>query len=67
VLQVQHALVELTAVGRHDDFFEIAVGPDGYLDGAYQHYVGPANGDSEIFFVRGTVAGTETGTQTRFG
>jgi hypothetical protein len=35
------------------DFFEIAVGPDGYLDVAYQHYVGPTNGASELYFVRG--------------
>ena len=31
------------------DFFEIAVGPDGYLDVAYQHYVGPANGASALY------------------
>ena len=37
------------------DFFEIAVGPDGYLDVAYQHYVGPTNGASELYFVRGNM------------
>jgi hypothetical protein len=44
------------------DFFEIAVGPDGYLNIAYQHYVGPANGNSDLFFVRGNLAtnGTKT-------
>jgi len=40
------------------DFFEIAIGPDGYLDVAYQHYVGPANGASELYFVRGTFDNT---------
>jgi hypothetical protein len=47
----------------HDlhDFIEIAVGPDGYLNVAYQHYIGPANGHSELYFVRGTLpAGNET-------
>jgi hypothetical protein len=44
-----------TGANLHDlhDFFEIAVGPDGYLNVAYQHYVGPANGHSELYFVRG--------------
>ena len=37
------------------DFFEIAVGPDGYLNVAYQHYVGPTNGASELYFVRGNL------------
>jgi len=37
------------------DFFEIAVGPDGYIDVAYQHYVGPTNGASELYFVRGNL------------
>jgi hypothetical protein len=37
------------------DFFECAVGPDGHLDVAYQHYIGPANGHSELYFVRGTL------------
>ncbi len=37
------------------DFFEIAVGPDGWLDVAYQHYVGPTNGASELYFVRGNL------------
>ncbi len=53
----------------HDlhDFFEIAVGPDGYLNVAYQHYIGPANGHSELYFVRGTLrSGNETNT-TRTG
>ena len=37
------------------DFFEIAVGPDGYLNIAYQYYVGPENGHSDLYFVRGTL------------
>jgi len=40
------------------DFFEVAVGPDGYLDVAYQHYVGPTNGASEMYFVRGNINAT---------
>jgi hypothetical protein len=40
------------------DFFEIAVGPDGWLDVAYQHYVGPANGHSDLYFVRGNLGQT---------
>jgi hypothetical protein len=40
------------------DFFECAVGPDGYLDVAYQHYVGPTNGASELYFVRGDLNAT---------
>lgn len=37
------------------DFFEVVVGPDGYLDIAYQYYIGPENGHSELYFVRGTL------------
>jgi len=37
------------------DFFEIVVTPDGYLNIAYQYYIGPENGHSELYFVRGTV------------
>ena len=46
-----------TGSNLHDlhDFFEIAVGPDGYLDVAYQHFVGPANGNSQLYYVRGTL------------
>ena len=40
------------------DFFECAVGPDGYIDVAYQHYVGPTNGASELYFVRGSFNAT---------
>jgi len=48
-----------TGTNLHDlhDFFEIAVGKDGYLNVAYQHYVGPANGHSDLYFVRGTTTG----------
>jgi hypothetical protein len=48
-----------TGTNLHDlhDFFEIAVGPDGYVDIAYQHYIGPANGHSELYFVRGEPGG----------
>lgn len=44
-----------TGTNLHDlhDFFEIAIGPDGYLNVAYQHFVGPANGNSQMYFVRG--------------
>ena len=35
------------------DFFEIAVTPDGALNVAYQYYVGPENGHSDLYFVRG--------------
>jgi hypothetical protein len=34
---------------------ECAIGPDGYLNVAYQYYVGPANGQSDLYFVRGTL------------
>jgi hypothetical protein len=46
------------------DFFEIAVGPDGYLNIAYQHYVGPSNGQSDLYFVRGTLGTNATKTNT---
>jgi hypothetical protein len=51
-----------TGSNLHDlhDFFEIAVGPDGYLDIAYQHYIGPANGHSDLYFVRGTLGGANS-------
>jgi hypothetical protein len=35
------------------DFFECAISPDGALNIAYQYYVGPGNGDSMLYFVRG--------------
>lgn len=37
------------------DFFEIAIGPDLVLNVAFQHYVGPCNGCSELYFIRGTL------------
>jgi len=37
------------------DFFEIVISPDMHLNIAYQYYIGPANGDSKLFFVRGRV------------
>ena len=52
-----------TGSNLHDlhDFFEIAVGPDGYLNVAYQHFIGPANGNSQLYYVRGTLpSGGET-------
>jgi len=49
------------------DFFEIAVGPDGYLDIAYQHYVGPTNGASELYFVRGNMGEGNTTMPARSG
>ena len=42
------------------DFFEIGVGPDGYLNIAYQYYVGPDNGRSDLYFVRGTLPDNQT-------
>jgi hypothetical protein len=35
------------------DFFEICITPDGALNIAYQYYVGPGNGDSMLYYVRG--------------
>ena len=52
-----------TGSNLHDlhDFFEIAIGPDGYLNVAYQHYIGPANGHSDLYFVRGALpSGNQT-------
>jgi len=37
------------------DFFEVVVGQDGYLNIGYQYYIGPENGHSDLYFVRGTV------------
>jgi hypothetical protein len=37
------------------DFFEIAISPDGALNIAFQHYDGPCNGCSSLYFVRGTL------------
>jgi hypothetical protein len=42
------------------DLMECAVGPDGYLNVAYQYYVGPANGHSDLYFVRGTLPSNGT-------
>jgi hypothetical protein len=36
------------------DFFEIVISPDMALNIAYQYYVGPENGHSDMYFVRGT-------------
>jgi hypothetical protein len=35
------------------DFFEIVIGPDLSLNIAYQYYIGPENGRSDMYFVRG--------------
>ncbi|MEE9150456.1 MAG: sialidase family protein [Thermoplasmata archaeon] len=35
------------------DFFECAISPDGALHIAYQYYIGPGNGDSMLYYVRG--------------
>jgi len=58
-----------TGSNLHDlhDFFEIALGPDGYLNVAYQHYIGPANGHSELYFVRGTIPPGSATNATRAG
>ncbi len=37
------------------DFYEIVITPDMALNLAYQYYVGPGNGDSMLYFVRGIV------------
>ncbi len=41
------------------DFFEICIGPDLGLNIAYQYYVGPGNGDSDLYFVRGQIPDLE--------
>ncbi len=35
------------------DFFEIVITPDGALNIGFQHYVGPCNGCSDLYFIRG--------------
>ncbi len=35
------------------DFFEIAISPDMALNIGYQYYIGPDNGRSDLYFVRG--------------
>ncbi len=35
------------------DFFECCISPDGALNIAYQYYIGPGNGDSMLYYVRG--------------
>ncbi len=35
------------------DFFEIVIGPDKALNIGYQYYIGPRNGESDLYFVRG--------------
>ena len=37
------------------DFFEIVVGHDGSINIAYQYYIGPENGHSDMYFVRGNL------------
>jgi len=36
------------------DFFEIVITPDMALNIGYQYYIGPDNGHSDLYFVRGT-------------
>lgn len=40
------------------DFFEIVITPDGALNIGFQHYDGPCNGCSSLYFVRGTLPTT---------
>jgi hypothetical protein len=35
------------------DFHENCISPDGTFNIAYQYYVGPGNGDSDLYYVRG--------------
>jgi hypothetical protein len=35
------------------DFHENCISPDGAFNIAYQYYVGPGNGDSDLYYVRG--------------
>jgi hypothetical protein len=37
------------------DFFEIVISPDMALNIGYQYYIGPENGHSDLYFVRGTI------------
>lgn len=37
------------------DFFEIVISPDMALNIGYQYYIGPENGHSDMYFVRGTI------------
>ncbi len=37
------------------DFFEIVISPDMALNIGYQYYIGPENGRSDMYFVRGTL------------
>jgi hypothetical protein len=37
------------------DFFEIVITPDKALNIGYQYYIGPENGHSDMYFVRGTL------------
>ncbi|UCH90108.1 MAG: exo-alpha-sialidase [Thermoplasmata archaeon] len=41
------------------DFFEIVITPDKALNIGYQYYIGPENGHSDMYFVRGSL-GNET-------
>ena len=58
-----------TGTNLHDlhDFFEIAIGPDGYLNVAYQYFVGPTNGASEMCYGRGALAAGGALNSTRAG
>jgi len=40
------------------DFFEVVITPDGALNVAFQHYDGPCNGCSSLYFVRGELPET---------
>jgi hypothetical protein len=46
------------------DFFEVCITPDGALNIAYQYYVGPGNGDSMLYYVRGELPKTENKADT---
>jgi len=58
-----------TGTNLHDlhDFFEIAIGPDGCLNVAYQYFIGPANGHSEMCYVRGALPAGGATNATRAG
>jgi hypothetical protein len=42
------------------DFFEIVITPDKALNIGYQYYIGPENGHSDMYFVRGTIEEEQT-------
>ena len=43
------------------DFHEDCISPDGAFNIAYQYYVGPGNGDSDLYYVRGELPGFTIG------